>query len=1139
MSLLGQICAHIEDGPVAGASVSSKRSIGRSVSSYLRGDVMGRIMDSVSRGMGDRSAIEAVASHLPSMRRSARREYLTKMNPAMRRELLAAGVALREAVSDSVLDYTPEECWAIREVIDHDNPDAHEWLSTRSYLPPEVDLWYKSFLENRHSPRTAALANRLGHYRLVHDDSRIAAYMQGGVTQEKELNDIVDESLVEAQDLSEGAREALETIHAKVQEKTDSFLSSIMSMYESGVASVVAGEVEASAEDAAEAVLEDTEAADVDLAPVTPDADGVLSENGNDDTADASVVAENEEGEDDPFEGVRDSRRFYTSRRQKQVSDDVKLPEAPVVNVVEVSEEVPVESTEVPATPFAVGAAVQVSYMGNLYRGVVTAAGDGSIVVGALPFEYFSARNSQGAFTGTASDMTFGIDDVVPYVEERVAEEVPVASVVVETVDEGVASDVVHAEGSDDGVDDAHDGHAAASEAVEDSAAPDAFDAARAAALAEVLGVDSSVISFDDGHYGNTETGEWYLVLDESELPAVGLFASEADFDHLDYYIYSSKNALVGAPYEAFTTELASFDELEELELPEFVGLQKLVTQINNLTPGYLSPLVDALEVGGRHYEAAVIGHSVGSGRYDEGVYIVSDPDYLYYKNLIAPGFDDAAVVIEGADASSIKEATELLVREYSDRGLVSDEVLAQLNQSLRNVLVDSAEGTDGLGAVVSAMSIIERVRGGEALASDDDSYVIDYDPEGFVLFITPSHTEVVEEADAVSYLLLNGDVFGPRLGFILDTDPEASEVVADDAIDAVVSERLEADGVVRTTAGVTTTEDVDGEVIASGVEEVTYAASPEMFEALRSAVVKWANTYCFSLGQSSETSVRAGAATALGSDLADSGFSTARVDPTVPRVLLSDQPFVDVRADGVYVGSTLFVYQTSEGGISAFSKGVADAAVDLAHRILDKERIIVTSEVSDASDADGGILTEQVKQEVVSQVEAEVKKALEKVGLEVADSASPVIDVDGLRSGSANTFDIPHTASTFHKVRDLKRVMDSVLSVASDSLGERISVSQYRSLCKSSSKKAVVKVEKIADTAIKMDALDLLCPALYKERLTDSVWVCDSVSDVAASFGFSVSDENKDRRCELSMTSSEDSVPVTVGKSVLYLKMR
>lgn len=1135
MSLLGQICAHIEDGPVAGASVSNKRSIGRSVSSYLRGDVMGRIMDSVSRGMGDRSAIEAVASHLPSMRRSARREYLTKMNPAMRRELLAAGVALREAVSDSVLDYTPEECWAIREVIDHDNPDAHEWLSTRSYLPPEVDLWYKSFLENRHSPRTTALADRLGHYRLVRDDSRIAAYMEGGVAQEKELNDIVDESLVEAQDLSEGAREALETIHAEVREKTDSFLSSIMSMYESGVASVVSGEVEASAEDAAEAVLEDTEAADIDLAPVTPDADGVLSENGNGDTADAPVAAEDVGDEDDPFEGVRDSRRSYAIRRRKQVSDDMKLLEAPIVDEVVVSEEVSVEPAEVPATPFAVGAEVQVSYMGNLYRGVVTAAGDGSIVVGSLPFEYFSARNSQGAFTGTASDMTFGIDDVVPYVEEGASNEAPVA-VVEETLNAGTVA--VPAEGSDDGADDDRDDYAA-SEAVGDSAAPDGFDEARAAALAEVLGVDTSVISFDDGHYGNSETGEWYLVLDESELPAVGLFASEADFDHLDYYIYSSKNALVGSPYEAFTTELPSFDDFDELESPEFIGLQKLVTQINNLTPGYLLPLVDALEVGGHHYEAAVIGHSVGSDRYDESVYIVSDPDYLYYKNLIDPGFDDAAVVIEGADASSIKEAAELLVREYSDRGLVSDEVLAQLNQSLRNVLVDSAEGADGSGAVVSAMSIIERVRGGETLASDDASYVIDYDPEGFVLFITPSHTEVVEEADAVSYLLLNGDVFGPRLGFILDTDPEASEVVADDAVNAEVSERSEADGVVRTTAGVTTTEDVDGEVITSGVEEVTYATSPEMFEALRSAVAKWANNYCFSLGQSSETSVRADAATALGSDLADSGFSTARVDPTVPRVLLSDQPFIDIRADGVYVGSTLFVYQTSEGGISAFSKGVADAAVDLAHRILDKERITFTSEVSDASDADGGILTEQVKQEVMSQVEAEVKKALEKVGLEVADSASPVIDVDGLRSGSANTFDIPHTASTFHKVRDLKRVMDSVLSVASDSLGERISVSQYRSLCKSSSKKAVAKVEKIADTAIKMDALDLLCPALYKERLTDSVWVCDSVSDVAASFGFSVSDENKDRRCELSMTSSEDAVPVTVGKSVLYLKLR
>ena len=215
--------------------------------------------------------------------------------------------------------------------------------------------------------------------------------------------------------------------------------------------------------------------------------------------------------------------------------------------------------------------------------------------------------------------------------------------------------------------------------------------------------------------------------------------------------------------------------------------------------------------------------------------------------------------------------------------------------------------------------------------------------------------------------------------------------------------------------------------------------------------------------------------------------------------------------SDGVYVGTVLFVYQTSDSGIDAFASGIAEAAVQLAHKIYDRVEVTEEVEVKDANDDE--MLSEAAKDEVITAVEREIKEGLEAKGIVIEDSVS--IDIDKVKDGGVNTFDIPHTASTFHKVRDTKRVMDSVLAVASESLGERVTNALYRSLQKSSSKRAQEKVRKVVDTAILMGELDLVCPELYKERLTDSHWVCDSAHTVMQAFGQSV-DGVADSRCLL-----------------------
>ena len=115
--------------------------------------------------------------------------------------------------------------------------------------------------------------------------------------------------------------------------------------------------------------------------------------------------------------------------------------------------------------------------------------------------------------------------------------------------------------------------------------------------------------------------------------------------------------------------------------------------------------------------------------------------------------------------------------------------------------------------------------------------------------------------------------------------------------------------------------------------------------------------------------------------------------------------------------------------------------------------------------------------------------------------------------------------------IRDsTKRVLDSVLGVASDVLGERITPSVYKSLCKSGSRAAKAKVSKVMDSALALDALDLYCSDIYKRKLSDSYWVCDDVQKVVDSFKLDgLSDASGS--CLVSTTPFDESL--SAGKQV------
>lgn len=818
------------------------------------------------------------------------------------------------------------------------------------------------------------------------------------------------------------------------------------------------------------------------------------------------------------------------------------------------------DSADFPTAPVAVGVPVQVSYLGNLYNGRIASAGNGCIVVEGLPFEYFSARNEAGCFTGTDADMMFPIGETVFIVEDLPVLEGTSAGADVLVPAEGGGDDaVILAEAQDEGAD------ASVTEVVEegiagelDSKVSDAtqeeleerfVDVDRAVFASEYMDIplDDLEQADDEGKGYRPHDGEALYFYERSELEDAGLMPGDTYDEEAGYFIFKEStmspmsyreesNPLFTQDYlAAFAMEGRSGDEAKVLE-----GIDKLILQLGNLAPmvkrdgargkgrpmyswsDYVISLTYPTYSGGKRSEstedfsALALVQNFKDGTDDVVAFFYPDDNFRgYYERIHAGEHSEGDLdAMFPEDKDDFNRIAQSLVNGAITRGLIKKEDQDALRMSLRNVITDSAD------FLYTVDRFIDEVLAGHDFVRSDDSESIMLDSDSdvaYVIFMDPESTDIIPAEDAKSFLKAN---LGRFESLFTDLGIEVLDVVSDDAESAL--------------SGVTTMADVDGGVPGTVVvDEVVHEdlVSSDVWPEVSRVVSQWGKDHCFELGQNPSSELLVDAAVSLGSSLGEL-LKDVRVDATVPRILCKDQRFIDIKSDGVSVGSVLFVYQTSDSGIDAFANGVAEAAVQLAHKIYDVAEVSTEVEVQDDSDA---LLSEQAKQDVLNAVEREIEEALEAKGLAISDSVS--IDMDAVRDSAPNTFDIPHTSSTFHRIRDTRKVMDSVLAVASESLGERISPALYRSLQKSSSKRARQKVAKVVDTALLMGELDLLCPALYKERLTDSHWMCDDVFKVVDSFGLDKS-SFRPGACSVVVgsVSDERAVVVRVGSRDLSI---
>lgn len=1160
----------IDDDSIGTAPESTGvRRVGDSVSSFLQVEsgASRRVTDARRGGFTD-GEIHKVACSLCSMSRGSRRASLAKMSAPLRRRLLAEGKRIQSVVADSFIEYTPEVCWAINDIIENDSSAGYDILKSKyRSLPPEVKTFYDEFLKNRYSPAAVRAQEMLGPYRLVQDDARVEAFLEGGSAQEGALDEVTEAASVSGEELYETTQEKLDELGERAQSAAMTFIEEVSNIYEEGIADVVSAQTLASAEEATEDVLEaPIPEEDVDALP-DPNVDdtdaGALSEVQDSAASPEFVVHGTIDPVDDPdWEskskatnwdvvdlaryvqrqeflgplGKKDAKgrdlyglRYYSpngrnssvselifedysrllerakaASSSKPVADDIDdlvlaselsaqpQPAAQAIQAAPVVEGA--SSQAVPSVPVNVGTAVQVSYLGNVYPGVITSVGNGVAVIEGLPFEYFSLRQAEGAFTGSDDDVTFALADVIPVqiVEETSVAPSSNAADVIMASEDVVEGDDVPAGTPQEDIQVTED------EIIEDSASEESSKL-----MGRILN------AYLDR--GAADEFDVYLTDDKSGGPRLHI---ECGDDSLHASIFYRGNRGWNKVY-TFESDDAAIEAVEELT-------DDVLTKL----PGVMAEPVDASALLFDSVRDDVDPAVVSEFESVVGPEILNDVTPLIH--VVHTTEDD---VVRRSVWSSLKSIAEDIILDFGDtlNGLSVGDILSIFN---------SHKFSTPWGAVVNFTvdQIMTALMEGVDIANEDDSVSIIYDPGAGLgatfVFSTPSGSVVRRSWAAVAYL---SDHLAEFKDAISNSYDDISKALAS----------------VGSPTGEVPVEDAEGDVSSEVVVEdaphaVDETSDPAAIDwaAVASVLEDWGLANCFTLAQTPDQTHLVSAAEALASALSSDTRLETRLDASVPRILCKDQRFIDIKADGVYVGTTLFVYQTADDAIATFASTMSNAAVQLAHKIYDATASDVAAEVANelseeeeiallqdsletvrskadwkdrpwAQHAsflqkyprlrmvidDESILSDAAKQEVLRSIENEILEALKSKNILIEDSASLAIDPDKVKDSAPNTLDIPHTASTYHRVRNTRKVLDSVLSVASEIMGERISAANYKSLCKSSSKAAKVKVQRVVDTAVVMNELDLICPDLYKRKLTDSYWVCDNASRVSDSF--------------------------------------
>lgn len=252
--------------------------VGDSIRGYMQEPKGYRVEDSLS-GSGARlsdAQLHKLACTMFTLPRSENRRILRKVNDSVRRKLIDQGKRIRRAVADGILDYDPELSWALRHIIDFDNEDGLDILLDRDKggkLPKEVKTWFDAYMENRHSNATYEAQQKLGNFRYtvlnqrrpVHvEDAKgdVSEFMAPAAEEEVAIDKAVEEGVQSIESMSDKAEDVVRETQDKIEQEFTSFAERISRMVEEAAEDVVAAQAVGATGEKVEEVVEQTEKAE-------------------------------------------------------------------------------------------------------------------------------------------------------------------------------------------------------------------------------------------------------------------------------------------------------------------------------------------------------------------------------------------------------------------------------------------------------------------------------------------------------------------------------------------------------------------------------------------------------------------------------------------------------------------------------------------------------------------------------------------------------------------------------------------------------------------------------------------------------------------------------------------------------------
>lgn len=1113
-----------------------KDSAGIKISDFLRRESTskGKILDSAD--------CTKVACSLFSMQRSERRKFLQGVTDSVRRQLINEGRRIRKKIVDDGITYDPELCWALENTIDRYDESAEEILREREKngtFPEEVRRWFKSWKLDENSPITRRLEKLLKPFNLtkvnrIHDDTKVDEFLSEPRKDESKYTEIIEEGAESYDALSEGATEQLEEFKESIQERVTSFIEDLVDEVTNIIPDVASTNAIENAEEETEKNLDETEEENVE-------------------------AVEEEDDEKDPFDLEYDENKEKEEDGDKvgdsaEDSQPVVAPQ-PVAAASAPSVKV---SCSGGVTNVEVGSGVKVSIDNVEYPGVVASVENGKVRIEGLPegvgetsleipeeeitFEE-SAEMEPEVPEDDLEDLGESWDDL----EDEYPEDAQVVDSVMEKTApekdsivqfDGALYRVLSSSAKSAKVRCLHTGveieipsdrfgsvytqqPARIMDSVQEDASKVVYDwlnevSAQLATSPEdqvhkdVFAKLADQLSAIDPHFSLGDDGRSIF------YDGVGLMSDDGSTLTVwnTTFIYQATQSgvvtladqvsdLISDYLDAILEEETledSFDAVQDSEFPRLATIKdddtKIIVAFRDLIHGTVTYVAEDGETSNKD-EAKRFTNTREAFYYTRDLTKSGKINKSIFNSIPIEVTDDSSILSDEAKQEVIQKVEEQIKDRLKERGVEIEDGVGSSVNAMRLSVGDEVELPDG-----KVGTVLKKKLNSFVLRFPDGTHKIMKYPEKMTNVSDSEETlESVEKAISEAEAATNtnpteeqkesgdyekGHVTIQGFDIAIENPKGSVRSGVDKDGNPWETEMKNTYGYFEGTKG-NDTDDVD---VFLGPNPL----SQDVFIVDQIKEDGSFDEHKVMFGFDSQEDARAAYLDNYEEGWQGLGNLTKCPIEDFRKWVNSSEDRCKPFTDYLKVQDTMD--PNEDGDDRIYSNWDIDKLMEYYNKL--RRKALSKEEKEELKIGD----SEDVLETDMGRAQDELKQALAAKGVDVDSLEGPSLPSPSpdVKKGQENRCDIPHSAKTFHELRDTERALKDALEVAAKITGsEPMTIEEYKQMRDENPDDP--RVQAVADSTLTLDALDLICPELYKRKFTDSVWIADSAEAISDAF--------------------------------------